>query len=113
MIAISTKKFNLNGNFVFNEHSLSYRDVNRRVTRTKMIDNSVYIDDVGFCVGDNDIVCMQYQITSKQADIFNSVFSLHSKYLAITDIGDYNVRLKKMTIKNSTAIIVFFIESEL
>ena len=113
MIAISTKDFSVDGNFTFNDHTLGYRDITKRVTRTKTLDQNVYIDDSGFAVGDNDIIVYERNVTQAKLDILNEVFAINSKFTAITDLGNYTVVLKSMAIADGTATIQFYIESEL
>lgn len=116
MIAFATSEFDLNGDFSFSDRNIdpneqSYRNITRRVSRTKTLDQGVYIIDSGYTDGDKDVKIIVIQPSEVMISKLIKIFKIHSYFTLSTIDGAYIARAESMNVVNGNAEISFYLES--
>jgi len=117
MITINTKNYNTAGSFVFYDKDMlsppaEYKNIERRVNRTKTLDGGVYISDNGYAVGDKTLIITLNQPDKDLIASLETIFSTNSEYITSTDIGVYLSVLKDVKYSGGNATITFLIKEE-
>ena len=118
MITVNTFLFDINGVFIFHnkdikQDSRAYKNVTRRVTRTKLLDESVYISDSGSVAGDNDISITVLSPTKALNQKMSAVFELHSQFTVSTDSGVFLAFFESLRYSGGNATIKFLVNTKI
>jgi len=115
MITINTSLFNVDGNFILYNRDLvnqatGYKDIERRVSRTKTLDGGVYISDNGYAVGDKTIIVTLKQPTKIMIDKIELLTTLNSEFILSTDQGVFLCVFNKIIYSTGNATLTFLVK---
>ena len=113
MISLCSEIFNFDGDFTFYDHEVSGHDgLERRITRTKTLDENVYIDDMGLTAGDNDIIIQVSGMLLEKIQLLQSAFKVSTYFTLSTQTGIYRVVFKRMQVDTNGVRIDLLVVSD-
>lgn len=112
MIGISTRLFDIDGNFLFAAkdiitNDLTNMNVYRRISKVKTLDGSVFIDDSGYTAGDTDIVITVKNPSSSLYSKLRNIFIYHSFAVIAAREGNYLCVPSSIRMVSGNAVMSF------
>lgn len=118
MIFINTQLYDVQGNFSLLPEQIrpeirDYRNIVRRVNRSKTLNQSVYIADNGVTAGDKDINITIISPDETLTDLMDYLFNFHSDFYISMESGFYDVAFESIRYTGGQAALKFLVRDQI
>ena len=111
---INPPEYALNGDLRMEVTAGSELDgISRRVSRTKTLDQSVTITDMGYCEADRDITLTSSSMTETDYRLLREWFANYETVLLSLPSGVYSAAPYALTVNNGTVSATFMLSARL